>query len=135
MRVFRRVAVAALVLLVAACGKDANDPIDTVAGTYTLRSVNGQSLPAVVYDDGSYKLEVTAASYVLAASGSFTNSISIRETENGVVTPSTEVDTGTYAVNGTTITLTDAEGDVISGTLSGDTLTFSSDGITAVSRK
>lgn len=136
MRVFTRVAAAALLLLAAACGgDDGNDPIDSIAGTYTLRSVNGQALPAVLYDDGSYKIEVTGATYVLSSSGSFTNTFSLRETEAGVVTPSSESYRGTYVVNGSTVTFTDEEGDVSSATRSGDELTFSSDGITAVFRR
>ncbi|MGI8619554.1 MAG: hypothetical protein ACR2L6_10795 [Gemmatimonadaceae bacterium] len=129
-----KIAAAALLGLVAAgCGgSDGINEPQSVAGTYTLRTVNGAALPFVAFETAGYKLEVTGASYVLAASGTFTNSVSFRETEGGAVTTSTETLTGQYTVSGTTITFTDTDGDVITGSLSGNTLQLSGDGITAV---
>lgn len=134
MRVSVKVAVIALLGLVAACG-GGNDGINeprSVAGTYTLQTVNGAALPFVVFETAGYKIEVTGASYVLASAGTFSNSASFRETENGVVTTSTETVTGQYTVSGSNVTFTDSDGDVITGTLSGNNLQFSEDGMTAV---
>jgi len=118
---------------VAACGGDGiNDPGNSVAGTYALKTVNGAALPAVIFETGGYKVEVVAANYVLAEAGTFSTSATFRETETGVVTQSTETTTGTYSVNGATITFTDSDGEVFPAVLSGNDLKFSQDGLTAV---
>jgi len=134
MRAFARILAVALVAVAAACGGSdgINEPGQGVAGTYALQTVNGAALPFVFFEGDGFKLEVTAATYVLEASGSFTNSASFRETRNGVVTTSSEVGTGKYAVRGTTVTFTDTDGDVQVGEISGNKLQFTGDGITAV---
>ncbi len=135
MRGFARVLAVALVAVAAACGGNdgINEPKEqAITGTYTLKTVNGAALPFVIFQGDGYKLEVLAASYVLAASGSFTNSASFRATEGGVATTSTETLTGRYTVSGTTVTFTDSDGDVLTGTISGNNLQFTEDGMTAV---
>ena len=132
MRVFGKVCAAALLALTAACGGDGVSEPASVAGTYTLQSVNGGPLPFVIFDESGYKLEITAASYVLTSAGTFTNSATFRETEGGAVTTLTETFTGRYAVSASTITFTDADGEVSVGTISGGNLVFSEDGLSAV---
>ncbi len=133
MRTLAKLVTIGLVAFVTACGGDGiNDPGNSVAGTYALKTVNGAPPPAVIFEADGYKIEVVAASYVLAAAGTFSTTATFRETEAGVVTPSTEGVTGTYSVNGATITFTDSGGDVFSAALSGNDLRFSEDGLTAV---
>ncbi len=133
MRTLAKVVTIGLVAFVAACGGDGiNDPGNSVAGTYSLKTVNGAALPAVIFETGVYKVEVVAANYVLAAAGKFSTTATFRETESGVATQSTDTTTGTYAVNGTTITFTDSDGEVFSAVLSGNDLKFTEDGLTAV---
>ena len=135
MRAFAKLAAIALLGLVGACGGDGggiNDPLQDAAGTYTLKTFNGAAPPIVVFETTGYKLEVTSANYVLTASGTFTNSATFRETENGVATTSTETLTGTYVLAGTSITFTDTDGEVLTGVLSGNNLQFSEGGMTAV---
>ncbi len=118
---------------VAACGGDdgITEP-ENIAGTYVLQTFNGSPPPITILDITGYKLEVTAASYTFTSSGTYTNSVTLRETEDGVVTTHPpETTAGTYTVNGSAITLTDSEGS-ITGTISGNTLTFTEDGMTAV---
>ncbi len=133
MRTLAKLVTIGLVAFVTACGGDGiNDPGNSVAGTYALKTVNGAALPAVIFEAEGYKIEVVAANYVLAAAGTFSSTATFRETEAGVVTQSTETTTGTYSVNGTTVTFTDSDGDVLSAVLSGNDLKFSEDGLTAV---
>lgn len=132
MRVFGKICAAALLALTAACGGDGGTEPVSVAGTYTLQSVNGGPLPFVIFDESGYKLEITAASYVLTGTGTFTNSASFRETEGGAVTTSTEGFAGRYTVSASTITFTGADGEVHAGTISGGNLVFNEDGLSAV---
>jgi hypothetical protein len=133
MRVFGKLCAAALLAFTAACGggDGVSEPV-SVAGTYTLQSVNGGPLPFVIFDESGYKLEITAASYVLTGAGTFTNSATFRETEGGAVLTSTETFTGQYTFSGSTVTFTDSEGEVYAGTISGGTLVFNEDGLSAV---
>lgn len=134
MRLLARMAAAALVAVSAGCGGDGDGitEVASVAGTYTLQSVNGAPLPFTFVDEGGYKLEVTGASYTLSNAGTFTNTASYRETEGGVVSTSAETYTGSYSVSAGTITFTDSDGDTLTGSISGNTLQFSEEGLTAV---
>lgn len=132
MRVFGKVCAVALLALAAACSGDGVNEPASVAGTYTLQSVNGGPLPFVIFDESGYKLEITAASYVLTSAGTFTNSATFRETESGTVTTSTETFTGQYTVTASTVTFTDTDGEVYAGTISGGNLVFNEDGLSAV---
>lgn len=137
MRVLARITAAALIAVAGACGGDGNGITDvaSVAGTYSLKTVNGAPLPFVFFDEGGYKLEVTAASYTLSSAGTFSNTATIRETENGAVFTSTETITGTYTVSGASVTFIGSDGESVTGSISGNTLQFSEDGVTAVFMK
>ena len=115
----------------AACGGggDAIGP-STIAGTYTLQTVNGNALPAVLLEDAGYKLEVLSGSYTLNGDNSYSATASFRETENAVVTPSTESESGTYVVRGSSVTFTDSDGFQTGGTISGTNLTLAAAGLT-----
>jgi hypothetical protein len=133
MRVFGKLCAAAVLAFTAACGGSdgVSEPV-SVAGTYTLQSVNGGPLPFVIFDESGYKLEITAASYVLTSAGTFTNSATYRETESGTVTMSTETYSGQYTLTDSTVTFTDSDGEVYTATISGGNLLFNDDGLTAV---
>lgn len=137
MRALAKLAAIAMVGLAGACGGDGgpNDPLQAAAGTYTLKTVNGVAPPVVVYESPGFKVEVTAANYVLAGSGSFSSTGWLRLTTNGVVTTESETMTGTYTLTGSNITFTDSEGDTYTGVLSGNNLQFTEDGMTAVFTK
>lgn len=136
MRVLARFMAATVIAVAAACGGgDGNGGITevaSVAGTYSLKTVNGAPLPFVFLDESGYKLEITASGYTLSSAGTFSVTATFRETENGVVTTATETSTGTYSVNGSTVTFIDTDGETLAGTISGNTLQFSEDGVTAV---
>lgn len=137
MRVLARITAAALIAVASACGGDSDGitEVASVSGTYSLQSVNGAPLPFVFFDDGEYKLEVTGASYTLTSTGTFSNTATYRETENGVISTSTETVMGSYSVSAGTVTFIDTDGETVTGSLSGNTLQFSEDGLTAVFAK
>jgi hypothetical protein len=94
-------------------------------GTYVLKTVNGKSLPAAIIEIvGTYKLEITAGSVTLNEDKTFSASITFRETEGTTVRTQTETDSGTYTISGNTITFSSqGSGSAVTGTLSGGTLT------------
>ena len=119
-----------------ACGADGStNPGASIAGAYSLTTVNGAPLPFVVQQAGTYKYEITADTYTLAAGGTWTEVRADRTTSNGAVTTSTKTDAGVWSRNGTSITLTSTANGTLSGTVSGNTLSLSSAGNTMVFTK
>jgi hypothetical protein len=136
MRVFMKVAAIAVFGLAAACGggDGINEPA-SIAGTYNLQTLDGQSPPVVVLDEPGFKLEVMSGNFVLAANRTFTTNVVFRITVDTEVSTEAESFSGTYTVTGSTVTFTYSDGDTDSATLAGDTLTFSDGSSTAVFRK
>ncbi len=139
----RRFTVATLVMAVAlltACDDDTTGP-GSIVGTYTLQTFNGMNLPVVVDSVGpgpqpppqpdiapsgvmSFIVELTAGSVRLNSGNTCSVSLTFRTTDDGTVTADTETETCTYSVTGTTIQL-DFPGEApITGTISGNTITF-----------
>lgn len=130
--------VAALVLtILAGCGKDSVLGVGetTATGSYILRTINGDALPATIQKIGSDSTEVLNETLVLADGAIFSISGASRVTEGGVSrTESYDLD-GTYTLNATALILTFSTGGRESGTVSGGTLTLTSGGFTLVYRK
>ncbi|HEY0022926.1 MAG TPA: lipocalin family protein [Longimicrobium sp.] len=116
-------------MLVAACSDVTSS--DSITGTYTLRTVNGDVVPAVIYDSDSGTEEVLDGSVRLDEDGSGSIIIRVRSTLGGGA-PETETRTanGTYTRSGSTITITFLdEGETVTqvGQLQGETLMFMDD--------
>lgn len=124
-----------LLALLACGGDDSTGPGASIAGAYSLTTVNGAPLPFVVQQAGTFKREITADTYTLAAGGTWTEVRAERTTSNGAVTTSTITDAGTWSRNGTSITLTSPASGALAGTVSGNTLSLSSAGNTMVFTK
>ncbi|MEO7711961.1 MAG: hypothetical protein ABIV10_03505 [Gemmatimonadaceae bacterium] len=123
-------------LALLACGGDGStSPGASIAGAYSLTTVNGAPLPFVATQAGTYKYEITADTYTLAAGGTWTEMRADRTTSNGAVTTSTKTDAGSWSTNGTVITLTSPTNGAVSGTVSGNTLSLTSQGNTLVFSK
>jgi hypothetical protein len=135
-RVIKRVAAIAIafaLVATSACKDDKsptrnNPPPDQNIGTYQLDKVDGAALPAILFEgdvdiEGTVvhlKIELTAGSMTLAANGTFNGSMTLRLTVDDE-TPEVETApvSGTYAINGNSITLTsaDPEDPVVTGTI------------------
>jgi hypothetical protein len=105
----RRVALvlaAVLPLALAACG-DSTGPGGGLAGTYELRTINGQALPFLVgeFPDLDLTEELTAGSVRLNANATFSASHTVRLTEGTQVTTFTTDINGTYSRSGNNVTL------------------------------
>ncbi len=119
----RRVLVACLVFGLVACGDDSVSPAD-VAGTYTLQSVNGEGLPAVLAESTDFLIEVTAGSVTLNADLTCSHSVTQRETDQGTVTTDTVVTACTYAIDDGFMLARSGETVVLPGSILGTTLTI-----------
>ena len=119
-----RVFLALLVVGLLACGDAVG--LEDIAGTYTMQTVDGDGLPWVLDEIGTtFLLEVTAGSVTLNQDMTCSFAFSLRETEDGTVTPRTETAVGTYRFNNGAIRLSfPADGFELSGSLVGSTLTL-----------
>ncbi len=133
----RRFTVATLVMAVAlltACDGDSTGNGDSIFGTYTLQTRNGENLPVQagggdpVPPGVVLMFELTAGSVRLNSGNTCSTSLTISTTftdatGNVTVTTDTETDTCTYSVTGTTIRFDFLPG-ITPGTISGNTITI-----------
>ena len=105
-------------LLTPACGDDPTGP-ESVAGLYILQTVNGEALPVVKENAG---FTIIAGSIELKSDGTYTES-STFDFGSG---PETDIDTGTFTVDGSTIQFSPGAGSMglPDGSISGNTLTL-----------
>jgi hypothetical protein len=117
-------------MLVIACGGESAVAPVSVAGSYTLQTVNGNRLPAVFYQDTQEKDEFVNGSVALSADNSWTGKLTLRGTD---LTTNEEFSFtapigGTYSLSTGSITLTDSyNGLTFQGTVSGGTLSIGSE--------
>ena len=99
---FAVLAVAALLTL--ACGgDDATAP--SHAGTYTLISINGQTLPILLEETELGRVELTHGEIVLYDDHTFDDVLEFTETVNGEGDPQPFVEKGTWEVRGSVLTM------------------------------
>jgi hypothetical protein len=89
-------------------------------GTYTLQSVNGKAIPATLAEGGA-NVEVVSGSIVLGASSTVTVVTSFR-VPPGTGTPQSSTTSGTYRLQGDTLTFTFTNGGGSVGALKGSTI-------------
>ena len=110
-----------------ACGASAaTEPVVTsVAGTWSLTTVNGKALP-YVYAPSDPKLELLSKQYVISSTGTFTTSFSVRGTElDGTMNTTTASDAGTYALANNTVTFVyRSDGSLVTARVTPTTMTI-----------
>jgi len=112
----------------AACGGDALSPRN-VAGTYTLRTVNGQPLPYRRILEATDTIETLASSFTLAPGGAFTERWTSRVTGRGRVATASNAIPGTWRLEGRTVEVLQEGGGGTGGPLTDDyTITVTRDG-------
>jgi len=133
LRPSRPALVAALLLVGTACGGDtATGPEESIAGSYTLRTINGQNLPFTTLSAGVNRAEVLSSSLSLHADGTFQEERSVRRTHAGVSVTEAEMKFGTYTGTGSGVTFRATTGAQVSGARSGGSITFVEEGFTFV---
>jgi hypothetical protein len=116
---------ASVVAAALACSTTSTSPSASIAGTYLLATVNGESLPAMVTGSGDTTVVVTET---LALSSSLTYTRHVVDTlrsQGSAPILYSHVSSGTFADTGTSITFTDGVTDVSStGTIVGGVITI-----------
>ena len=120
----RGLLLAFLVLGLVACGGiDLTDP-GSVSGAYTLRTINGEELPSALLQNGTtYLLEITAGTLTLNQDLTCILSLTVRETDGGIIDADTWTPEFTYALSNGSITLT-AGTILLSGSITGSSITL-----------
>ena len=132
----RFVCLAVVCLAFVACGdSDPTGPESEAAGRYTLISVNGMPLPAVLLQVLENRFEVLEGHFQLNADGTCSGSITGRATTDGVVTTETEMDTCTWTLNNTVIVFTYPDGDTDVASLIDGIITITDEGVVFVFQK
>lgn len=105
---YRRLALGlAMALPTAACGGDSpTEPPASIAGTYFLRSLDGQSPPVVLFQTLGFKIEILSGRLTMNEGASYSMISTIRITENTAVETVADTTTGTYVQEGSAIRLT-----------------------------
>jgi hypothetical protein len=107
----------------------------SVAGKYTLRTVNGSPLPYTMMELGDDKYEITAGTLTLEEGGTWKQSGADRMTEGTSVVTSTFEVAGTYSRTGPVLTFVSEGTGTFSGSVEGDKVSVSQDGHVAVYTK
>jgi hypothetical protein len=103
--------------------------------TYELTSVNGTRVPAVVYQEPGYRLEVLNANFTLEEDGSYTEAGIVRETINGISSTQSTSTFGYYDYYNGELTFDESGGRRYYGTLDGTTLIVEDQGVRMVYRR
>jgi hypothetical protein len=115
---------------------DTTGPDDDLLGTWSLRSVSGQSLPYVLEQDATVKIELTGETVTLLASGRQTMVTLFRVTDGGVVSTESVPASGNYTVTGSTLLLTfDNDTDTYTAIVKDGNMTIDDIGLTFVYRR
>lgn len=116
-----------------------SQPTNTsVAGTWSLQTINGSALPYVASQTGSNKVEITSDVVTAVASGSYTETTQRRITLNGDTTNQFLSDAGSFTLNGNVVILhsnISGSGTTSAGSVSGNTLALAKDGFAYVYKR
>ncbi len=110
-------------------------PNDSVAGAFTLTTVNTMALPYTLFNDSGFQLEIASSTLAMQTGGQFVLALVSRETVGGQVSLFADTTRGTYTQNAGTIRLTDTDGVTAPATWDGERLAFqmdSEDGLLAL---
>jgi hypothetical protein len=123
-----------LLALAMACSDDDIAGSSSTTGAYTLRTVNGSSLPYTVVTGTSAGTVVVDDVITLFQGGTFAGTRHFRATANGTL--ETRAETGTYTLFGTSISLRVNETGLTKVAIGdGVSMTFVEQGLTLVYRK
>jgi hypothetical protein len=128
----RKSIVAAVLVLMAACGAATIPAPVGVAGSYSLRTVNGVSLPFILSQTGPSLNELVDDVITLSDNGTWTSSGHVRNTVNGQSSTTASTNAGSFTKLGESITLSSLTTGASIGVISNGTLTLGQQGVTYV---
>lgn len=132
---FAGLALASLAILSSCTALDSITSAGRVRGTYELTTVNGDQVPALVYQEPGYRLDVLNAAFTLEDDGTYSEAGIVRETVNGQSSTRSSSSYGTYDVYNGEITFDESSGRRYYGTLDGTTLIVDDQGVRMVYRR
>jgi hypothetical protein len=103
--------------------------------TYELTSVNGNRIPAVLYQEPGYRIEVLNANFTFEENGTYTEAGIVRETVNGFSTTRGTSTYGYYDYYNGELTFDERGGRRYYGYLDGGTLTVEDQGVRMTYRR
>ncbi len=120
---------ASLAILSSCTALDSITSAGRVRGTYELSTVNGYQVPAVVYQEPGYRLEVLSAAFTLEDDGTYSEAGIVRETINGQTTTRSSSSYGYYDYYNGEVTFDENGGRRYYGTIDGQTLVIDDQGV------
>ena len=100
----RLLAALTLVALVAACGDSTSSPKKSPIGAWALATLDGTAPPVVVNTFGDTTFFFDGSTLTIGADGKFSEAYSLRLSAQTGDSAFVQTDTGTWAIQGTTIT-------------------------------
>ena len=132
----RKLVAALFLATFVACGGDSVTDVNaSIAGTYTLRTVNGSPLPYVFPNTGTDKVEIIDDAVTVTDAGTYTEVGHARLTSGTSVTTQVVTDNGTYTRTGTAVSFRSVDGTVSSGSVSGSSITIADVGLSLLYQK
>ena len=124
-------AIAAAAAPAVACGDGSTAPGSPV-GSYALSSVNGKPLPANVFSDTGFTVDISDGVLAVDGDGRFVMAVTSKWTVDGNLTVFASADTGRWTQAGDTIVLTFSDSATETGTWKGNFITLAdSTGVSA----
>ncbi len=123
------IVLASLAILSSCTALDSITGAGRVRGTYELSTVNGYQVPAVVYQEPGYRLEVLNAAFTLEDDGTYSEAGIVRETINGQTTTRSSSSYGDYDYYNGELTFDESTGRRYYGTVDGVTLVIEDQGV------
>jgi hypothetical protein len=107
-RLLSLVLMLATALSLSACNDIGTGPAGSLTGTYTLRTLGGQQLPATLfYTSASDHVEIVSSQITLNTNGTYDDATRIQDTEFGRTQVYDERTEGTWQLSGSELTLRD----------------------------
>lgn len=128
-------ALAGVAILSSCSALDAIGTSGRFNATYELRSVNGEFVPATVYTEPGYRLEVLNANFTLEEDGTYTEAGILRETVNGFSETRSSSSWGYYDYYNGEITFDESDGRRYYGYIEGNTLIIEDQGVRMTYRR
>ena len=132
-----RAAIVLAFAVFAACvsPEDSTSPVTTdIAGSYSLKSINGQELPFLLGVNGSDTLTLVDDVYTLTGDSRFSEIFHTRRVQSGVIAIVAGADSGTFTRSGQSLRMIGLNG-TFTATIKSDTLQLDGQNTTFVYRK
>ena len=124
----RKIMLGLVALTLAACGGDSTGPIAGAVGTWNLKTLDGSPLPfTTAFNAGPpvFRQEIAADAWVLSSNGTWTESMTTRDTNGSTVTSQTTAYNGTWSEANGAVTITSPTRGTIIATITGNSMIYS----------